>query len=611
MSVTQYQNGDSHPGTSGCQVGLDAGLIEKLAALPLLHGIERQLLEAIAAQCDWFSLPGGQLLFRQGDKDDSLYVVLSGRLGAFLRNDEGKEVLIRQMPAGETVGEMAVLSGDPRSATVLALRDTELVRLSKPAFDRLIDDHPKSLRFVTDLLVRRLKEPPRLAASTGAPSTVAIFPLDREMAARGFARSFAKAFEQLGLKACVIDKSSAERPIEWFNALEEDHDMVLYEADFEMSRWTRLCLRQADRVVLLTDATRPMSRMPPTFEAALNNPRRASVELVLYRDNPSVSPSQTLSLLKLFDTAQHHHVRAEVPRDFRRLARMITGRATGLVLSGGGARGLSHIGVIRALRESGIEVDLFGGASMGSIIAGGAALEWDDQVLREKMRAAFHDANPISDYTFPLIALARGRKATSLFRRHFGEQQVEDCPCLFYCVSANLTTGRLKVHRTGPIWLATRASTAIPGVLPPVIEGSDILVDGGSLNNLPVDIMSEMRRGPIIAVDASSDRGFKATIDDLDNRSLWQLLGHARRGTPNIVRLLMAAGTISSSVHVKDLSSAVDLLIEPPLAQVSTLDWKAFDFSVDAGYRHTMEILEKKKGVLVSGEALSRPGQAS
>ena len=73
----------------------------------------------------------------------------------------------------------------------------------------------------------------------------------------------------------------------------------------------------------------------------------------------------------------------------------------------------------------------------------------------------------------------------------------------------------------------------------------------------------------------------------------------------------MAAGTISSSVHVKDLSNAVDLLIEPPLAQVSTLDWKAFDFSVDAGYRHTMEILEKKKGVLVSGEDLSRAGRPS
>lgn len=73
-----------------------------------------------------------------------------------------------------------------------------------------------------------------------------------------------------------------------------------------------------DRVVLLADPTRSLSRVPPAFEAALNNPRRALVELVLYRDHPSVSPSQTFSLMKLFGTAQHHHLRSGVPRDFRR-----------------------------------------------------------------------------------------------------------------------------------------------------------------------------------------------------------------------------------------------------------------------------------------------------
>src|SRR5260370_19471589 len=119
--------------------------------------------------------------------------------------------------------------------------------------------------------------------------------------------------------------------------------------------------------------------------------------------------------------------------------------------------------------------------------------------------------------------------------------------------------------------------------------------------------MSEMRRGPLIAVDASRDYGFKSTIDELDQRSIWQLLSHARNGTPNILRLLMAATTISSFVQIRKLRSHVDLLIEPPLAQVSMLDWKSFDFTVDAGYLHTMEVLEKNKGVLVTSEDRSRP----
>src|SRR5580658_5082819 len=128
-------------GLSNAQGTRTAALRAKLAALPLLESIEPHLLGAIAAQFEWFSLPGGQILFREGDEDDSLYVVLSGRLGAFLRNDHGKEILIRQMVSGETVGEMALLSGERRSAMVLAMRNTELVRLSKSAFTRLIDEH--------------------------------------------------------------------------------------------------------------------------------------------------------------------------------------------------------------------------------------------------------------------------------------------------------------------------------------------------------------------------------------------------------------------------------------------------------------------------------------
>ena len=573
-------------------------LVAKLAALPLLDSIEPHLLDAIAKEFEWFSLPGGQLLFSEGDTDDSMYVVLSGRLGAFLHGDDDKEILIRQMPAGETVGEMALLSGEPRSATVVALRDTELARLSKAAFSRLIDQHPKALRFITDLLVRRLRQPPRLAPTAQAARTAAIFPLDRDLAASGFARSFANAFEKIGLKACVIDRGSAARPIEWFNAVEEDHDMVLYEADFEPSQWSRHCLRQADRLILLADAMRPLTAMPQALDDVTANSRCAPIELVLYR-RQSVSPSQTLALLQRFGTSlQQHHVRQGVPGDLRRLARMVTGRAIGVVLSGGGARGLAHVGVIRALHESGLEVDLLGGASMGSIVAAGAAIEWSDEELRGHMREAFFDDNPVSDYTVPLISLVRGRKTSNFLRSHFGSMQIEDIPCPYFCVSANLTTGQLKIHRTGPLWLATRASVSIPGVLPPVIDGSDILVDGGTLNNLPIDVMSDMRRGPIVAVDVSRDWGFKATIDDIDQRSFRQLLPHARKGTPNIINILMAAGAMSSHAQVIALRNHVDLLIEPPLGEINMLDWKAFHHTVDAGYRHAMEILEQKKGVL-------------
>ena len=585
--MRRYETHEDHA------IEVDDGLVTKLAGLPLLSSLDSHDLLAIAAEFQWFSLLGGQTLFQRGDKDDSLFVVLSGRLGAFLVNDEGKEVLIRQMTRGETVGELALLSGQPRSATVVALRDSEVVCLSKGNFQKLVEEHPRSLAFITDILVRRLLQPPRLKPALEAPRTVAIIPLDRELANADFARSLCGAFKDLGMKSRFIERDEQSQPSEWFNTVEEDHDVVVYQTDMEASAWTRLCLRQADRLVLLGSATRPLVEVAPAARMVLENPRRAPVDLVFYRTE-AAAPTQTIALLNRLGGPAHHHVRAGEAKDLRRFARMISGRAIGLVLSGGAARGMSHIGVIRALREAGIELDLFGGTSIGAIVAAGAAVGWNDEELLAHMREGFAGDNPVSDYTLPLVSLVRGRKTSSLLRQYFGDHQVEDCPYTYFCASTNLTSGRLHIHRTGPIWRALRASIAIPGVLPPVIEGSDILVDGGVLSNLPFDVMMEMRRGPVIASDLSISHGFKATVDDLEQRSLWSLFGHARKGTPNILTLLVASGTMSSFAQVRDSRDHVALLIQPVNEDLNMLDWHAFDRMVEMGYRRTVALLEER-----------------
>ncbi len=582
----------STAGTDGTRAPNVVDMKAKLTELPLLAGIDWHLLDTIGSEFEWFSLPGGQTLFHEGDTDDSLYILLSGRLGAFVRNEDGKDTLIRQMVAGETVGEMALLSGEPRSATVVTLRDSELLQLRKPAFTRLIEAHPKALRFITDLLVRRLREP-RSTGASQAPKTIAVISLAPVPPSTSFVRSLEKAFVELGTKTCVLDNASSSRPIEWFNALEEAFGMVLYQADFEPSAWSQLCLRQADRLVLLVHNTQHLNAYSSLIESILQDPRRTPCELVLLHDGDRIAGStETATLLKRFD-ALMHNVRAGVPRDFRRLARQLSGRAIGLVLSGGGARGLSHIGVIRALREAGMELDHFGGASMGSIIAAGAALEWDDRELSERMRAGFSGTNSSNDYTLPMISLLRGRKSSRFLRQHFGEHQIEDCPCPYFNVSTNLSTGRLKVHRTGPLWRSLRASTAIPGMLPPVVDGTEILVDGGLLNNLPLEIMDEMHRGQIVAVNVASDRSIRASIDELEDRPLWELARHARRGTPNIFTLLVSAASLSGMRKSKSLQDSVDLLIEPLTPAIGILDWKLFDLVIEMGYRRTIEILER------------------
>jgi NTE family protein len=285
-------------------------------------------------------------------------------------------------------------------------------------------------------------------------------------------------------------------------------------------------------------------------------------------------------------------VREGSTSDFAHLGRLLTGRAVGLVLSGGAARGLAHIGVIRALHQSGVPIDMIGAASMGSIVAAGLALGWDDGELSHRLRHAFTDSNPVTDYTLPLLSLVKGREVTRRLRENFGEARIENLWRLYYCTSSNLTTGRAKTHRSGLLWRAVRASVAIPGILPPVIDGEEVLVDGGVMNNFPVDVMRELRRGPIIGVDVATKAAPMLTAANVGDGSLaWWIRSGFRR--PAIVNLLMRAGTVSSEAQANSYRQQVDLLLDPPIESIDLMDWHAFDRAVEAGYRSTMEALAR------------------
>jgi len=583
-------NGRSNLGTHGSN--LVSSVRKKVATLPLFEGLSARDLDMLAAELEWLGLPGGRELFREGDPGDALFVVVAGRLGVVTADAEGHQTIINQIAAGETVGEMALVSGEPRSATIIAMRDTELLRLEKPAFERLINDNPGVLRFITKLLVRRLHQMSHRSTVVADCTTIALVPLGRGVEVGEFTREIADAFGRLQLRVFVADRRHVDRPTEWFNALEEDHDIVLYQAEFESSEWTRLCIRQADRIVLLTSATDPPAELAPALSVMPAAGRGEKIEIVFLHAAGSPKVVEIGEMLMRHGVAFHYHVRENNREDVARVARLISGRAVGIVFSGGGARGFAHLGVIRAFRSAGIPLDMFGGTSMGSIMAAAAAMEWTEEEALEHFKSAFVKTNPLSDYTLPFVAMVRGRKVSRLLREHLGESLIEECWRPFFCTSSNLTSGQSKVHRTGPIWRAIRASIAIPGVLPPVIEGHQILIDGAVINNLPVDVMSGLRRGRVVGVDVAREHVLAKETADLEASSLWQLFSAKRRGTPNIISLLMSAGTVNNEAQLKLRHQQVDILIEPVLDGVGMLDWKSYDKAIEQGYRQTMEVLK-------------------
>src|SRR5262249_1473991 len=182
-------------------------------------------------------------------------------------------------------------------------------------------------------------------------------------------------------------------------------------------------------------------------------------------------------------------------------------------MAGGGARAFTHIGVVKALRASGVPIDQVGGTSMGAIVAAGVASRWTDEELMARFRVAFVDNNPLSDYTLPLISLFAGRRVTRLLRLAFGENDIQDLSLPFYCVTANPPASNADIHTVGRLWRWLRASVAIPGVIPPFNEAGEVHVDGGVIDNFPVRAMRRLGRGITIGVDIDTGGALAAGPD--------------------------------------------------------------------------------------------------
>ena len=300
--------------------------------------------------------------------------------------------------------------------------------------------------------------------------------------------------------------------------------------------------------------------------------------------------------------ADHHHLRDGRPGDVARLARMITGTGCGLVLGGGGARGLAHLGVIRALEEAGVPINVVGGTSMGAIMATLCALGMDHAERVRVVAGIARYGRRLVTPTLPLIALSAGRYLDRILADNLSAVPIEDLPLRFFCVSANLNRAEKVIHERGPVWPAVRASLALPGIYPPVYAGGELLIDGGALDNVPVEVMrGRVGTGSIVAVDVSPEvvpltaAPFETTL------SGWRVLGRRLnpfaqpQALPGIADILIRSTGLSQVPHRRAAleDDRVDLLLRPPVAGFGVLDFKGGIALIEAGYRYAAEALAK------------------
>ncbi len=580
----------------------------------LFRSLTDAALRGLEPELSMVRLDSGETLFTAGAHADAVYVVVSGRLRAVLQDDRGERVL-GEIGRGESVGEMALLSGEPRSATVYAIRDTDLIKLSKAGFERLVDRQPAVTLELARLIIARYQQ--ALDARTASqPIALAVIPCDAAAAAQDCAGRLVRALsaqrrvlhvepERLraehGLPAEWLSDDAGSRPLAaWLHEQEVSHDHLVYAGDPRASAWTRLCLRQAD-LVLFVGTGSPSSIDGSLLDLIQDGSARQTArrELALLYDSSHGSPSGTADWLARVPVVAHHHVDPGSPRDCARLARLLTGTATCLVLGGGGARGLAHIGVLRALEEAGLAVDVIGGTSIGAIIGAQYASGWDAARVLDETRRRFVDAGTLNDYTIPAIALLRGKRYFRALQHLFGERRIEDLPFMYYCVSTNLTRGASTAHHAGPLckWIA--ASIAVPGVGPPIFHEGEVLVDGGVLNNLPVDFMRGLGRGPVLASAVSPAFTMQVDAATEDFTSPWRLAFNRLNPlatpvrVPTMASILMRAASLPRRHSENEIA---DLVFEPPLEEFKLLEWRSIDRLVDIGYRTAVASLERWPG---------------
>ncbi len=549
----------------------------------------------------------------EGDPGDCFYVVVSGRLQIFSIS-QGAPRVVAEIGQGETVGEMAMITGAPRSATVRAVRDSRLIRFSRPAFDRLLTEHPRAMMHLARMIVVRFQNSVRTSRSGSAPATITLIGAGSDAPVRQLALDLVRALTAFGptlhLTASAVDgflgtplaNTAAEgagniRLAAWLSEQEQSHRVVVYEADEGATEWTRRCLRQADRVLFVG---RGGSRAEPLneVETAFWHSRVTTKSALALVHAPNVDrPVGTDRWLQHRSVNSFFHLRCGAVRDVERLARHLFGRTTSVVLSGGGARGFAHIGVLRALDEARIPVDLIGGASQGAIIGALYAFGYDQQAILEHVHEHLvkRGLHRVRDATLPIVSLFNGRRGVQMVKMMFGETRIEDLWLNYFCVSSNLTRASCEVHRTGVLHKWLRASAGIPGFYPPFPHNGDLLVDGGVLNNVPVDVARQLADGTVIAVDVAVPDDLTTSMFEFDSMSGWRLLvdrmnpfSSAPR-LPNIAQILARTATLASIYHRESSRHLADLYLQPPVEQIGMLEWKALRDIADLGYRYAVE----------------------
>lgn len=631
--------------------------VEPKVVLNVAHTVVRRMssfVRQIDFALDWMAVEAGRAVYRQGDKSDCTFIVLSGRLRSVIMKEDGKKELIGEYGRGDLIGVVEAVTHQNRATTVHAVRDSELAKLPEGALSSIKRKFPQVVTRLIHLLgekiLRQVNGP--LTALPGSKwdsgnqasnlSTVAVLPVSEEVPLTAFTLELQHALVAIGptllltsdiikqrLGVAALDSVHEYRLSSWLGQQEDIHRIVLYQTDYTLTPWTQRCIRQADCIIIVG-----LGEQDPTvgeLERMLEGSAvRAQKQLVLLHREDGPPPKGTVEWLNMRSwISRHLHLscprrvfsKRSLPKlhelyqrvfekpadrhsDFSRLARVLTGNTIAIILGGGGARGCSQVGIMRALSDAGIPVDIIGGTSIGSLM--GALYAEDRSHSRMRIRAREWAMEMTSvfkkvlDFTYPITSMFSGATFNSSLSNLFKSKQIEDLWIPYFNITTDISSSTMRVHTDGSLWRYVRASMSLSGYLPPLCDPKDghLLMDGGYINNLPADVARSMGAKVVIAIDVGS-RDETNLTNYGDSLSGWWLLWKRLNPLAEKVKVLNMAEIQTRLAYVccvrqLELVKNSDYCeyIRPPIDRYRTLEFGKFDEIAEVGYQHGKTVFD-------------------
>lgn len=548
----------------------------------------------------------GDRLIAAGSGADAMYLVQTGRFRV-----ERAGVDLAEIGPGSVIGEIAFFTGDPRTADVIAARDSVVLRITHPDYRALCAENPSLAHAISGELARRLAQTSaRVLPDPGRPParTFCVLPAGKaplpvrfvpDLAATIAAHHSVAVVTEQSFRAALGPQADPASPdgVAWLNAQERQADIVLFVATPEAGTWSQAALRQADQVLFVAQAVHftPPSEIENMALSLLPEGQRRLVLLHPHRMQHAAGTGRWLDSRPVF---LHHHVALTGDgSDMARLGRFLAGRAVGLVLSGGGAFGVAHVGVWRAMEEAGLPIDIVGGTSVGSAMAGAIALGVPAQDIGPRVEQIFVRSGAMRRVTVPKYAFLDHKVLDAALKEHYGSEPIEDLWLPYYAVAADLSTMQKRLIRRGPLWEAVRASSAIPGILPAFFTSDGaMLVDGGCIDNMPFRDMHGLKSGPNVVVNVQKDTSTPVHVDydslpgraDLIRRTVLPFGKRAPRA-PGVISTVMRSLLVGQGATHRGLN-ATDLHIRPPgLKGAGFLAWSQHRLFYEISYRHATD----------------------